>query len=231
MNLVSRFSAAVLALGLAASPAAAQLLSNPVYVNPNPGTGLTLNGEVGRGLNTASGKATSFNGRATLGMPMFQVTVGGGVMRPNGGGTSIANFMGQAVLKLPMGPAMPVNLGLFAGAGYASKSGTKTLSVPAGVVIGFHVPSPSASITPWVAPRINYVHTSITGGASGSSTHAGASAGLDVGLPMGLGFHAAVDYVYVKGSGGVSASTLSPFIIGGGISYKFTIPGLGMAGM
>jgi hypothetical protein len=223
MNVVTRISSVVLALGLIATPAAAQLLNDPVYVNPSMGTGLAIAGDVGYGINNASGKATSFNGRATLGLPMFQVTLGAGVMRPKGGGTSIANFMGQAAVKvLGSTPMMPVNVAIFAGAGYASKNGTKQTTIPAGVAIGLKFPSPGVSVEPWIAPRFNYAHVSTTGGSS-SLKKFGVSGGINIDLPVGFGFQAAADYLAISGG--------SPFLISGGIHYKFSVPGLGMAGM
>jgi len=229
MNVVTRISSVVLALGLVASPAAAQLLNDPVYINPNMGTGLSIAGDIGYGVNNASGKATSFNGRATLGLPMFQVTLGGGVMRPKGGGTTIANFMGQAGLKvLGSTPAMPVNVAIFAGAGYASKSGDKTTTIPAGVAIGLKLPSPGVSVEPWVAPRINYIHFSPATGTSSSETKFGVSGGVNVNLPGGFGFQAAADYIARSSVAGVS---MAPLVISGGLHYTFSVPGLGMAGM
>lgn len=221
MKAVSCISAAALALGLAAAPAAAQLLGNPVYVSPKGGTGVTISGDYGRGLNTNSGKGNSFNGRVTLGLPMVQIQVGAGSYKPKGG-VSTANFMGQAAIRLLGGGPMPANVSLFAGAGYASKSGTKTLTVPAGVAIGLNVPSPSVSVEPWIAPRINYMHVSVAG-ISSSQSKFGISGGVNLGLPMGLGFHAALDYVAISGA--------APLTFGIGVHYKFTVPGLGEMGM
>ncbi len=230
MNVVSRISSVVLALGLVASPAAAQLLNDPVYINPNMGTGLSIAGDIGYGVNNASGKNTSFNGRVTLGLPMFQVTVGGGMYHQKAVGTNpsvnTANFMGQAAVKvLGSTPMMPVNVTLFAGAGYASKSGVKTATVPAGVAIGLKLPSPGVSVEPWIAPRINYEHISFGGTIpSASETKFGISGGVNVDLPAGFGFQAAADYL-ARGSG------VSPFLISGGLHYTFSVPGLGMPGM
>lgn len=227
MNVVTRISSVVLALGLVASPAAAQLLNDPVYVSPNGGTGLTLAGDVGYGMNNASGKNSSFNGRVTLGLPMFQVTVGAGMFHQKAVGAApsvnTANFMGQAALKvLGSTPMMPVNVAIFAGAGYASKSGVKSTTVPAGVAIGLKFPSPGVSVEPWVAPRINYAHVS-AGGVSANQTKFGISGGLNIDLPVGFGFQAAADYLNISGG--------SPILISGGLHYKFSVPGLGMAGM
>jgi len=231
MNVVTRISSVVLALGLVASPAAAQLLNDPVYVNPNMGTGLAIAGDIGYGVNNASGKNTSYNGRVTLGLPMVQFTLGAGMYHQKAVGAApsvnTANFMGQAALKvLGSTPMMPVNVAIFAGAGYASKSGLKTTTVPAGVAIGLKLPSPGVSVEPWIAPRINYLHSSVsTGGvsASNSTTKFGISGGVNVDLPGGFGLQAAADYLAISGG--------SPFLISGGLHYAFSVPGLGMAGM
>ena len=220
----ARLSAMLSVLGLLATPALAQMIGNPVYFNQSGGTGITLNADYGRGLNTASTKTNYFGGRATLGLPMVAITVGAGSAKPSGG-TSETSFGGDVAVNVVKGPMVPVKLGLQAGAAYSSVSGVKTTRVPAGVVLTFNVKSPGASVEPWVAPRIDYEHVS-SGGISGSSTHVGASAGLNVGLPSGLGFHVALDYLYVKGAGAISSSDVSPFFVGAGVHYAIKIPSL-----
>jgi hypothetical protein len=220
----ARLSAAVSVLGLLATPALAQMMGNPVYFNQSGGVGVTINADYGRGVNNASGKTNYFGGRATLGLPMVAITLGAGSAKPSGG-TSMTSFGGDVAVTLVKGPMVPVKVALQAGGAYSSVSGTKTTRVPAGLVLTFNVKSPGASVEPWIAPRVDYTHVSV-GGASGSSTHAGASAGLNVGLPSGLGFHVALDYVYVKGAGGLSSSDLSPFTVGAGIHYAIKVPSL-----
>ena len=212
----TRLSGMVAVLALLASPALAQMLGNPNYFSPKAGVGLTLAADYGRGLNDASFKTNYFGGRATLGLPMVAITVGAGSEKPSGG-VSLMSFGGDVGVKVVKGPAVPVTVSVQAGAAYASKSGTKTLHVPAGVALAFNVKSPGASVEPWVAPRIDYMRVSV-GGLSGSDTKFGASGGVNVGVPSGIGFHVAVDYLNVSGG--------SPFLVGAGVHYAIKIPSL-----
>jgi hypothetical protein len=217
----ARLSALVSVLGLLATPALAQMIGNPVYFNQSGGVGLTLNADYGRGLNNASGKANYFGGRATLGLPIVAITVGAGSAKASGG-TAVTSFGGDAAVTVVKGPLVPVNVALQAGVGYSSVSGVKTMHVPAGVAVTFKVKSPGASVEPWVAPRVDYMHVS-AGGASASQTKFGGSAGLNVGLPTGLGFHVALDYLNISGA--------SPLTVGAGIHYAIKMPSLGPVGM
>lgn len=212
-----RLSGMVTALGLLAGPALAQMIGNPVYFSPKQGVGLTIAGDYGRGLNDASLKGNYFGGRATLGLPMFAVTLGAGSFKPKGATTSETSFGGDVGVTVLKGPAVPVTVSLQAGAGYSSVSGVKTLHVPAGAALAFNVKSPAASIEPWVAPRIDYARVKI-GTLSTNQTKFGASGGVNVGLPSGLGFHAALDYLNISGG--------SPFMVGAGVHYTIKIPSL-----
>lgn len=211
-----RLSAVVGILALFASPALAQMIGNPVYFSPKQGVGLTIAGDYGRGINDASGKTNYFGGRATLGLPMFAITLGAGSAKASGL-SSVTSFGGDAAVTVLKGPAVPVSVSLQAGAAYSSVSGVKTLHVPAGAALAFNVKSPSASIEPWVAPRVDYVSVKV-GGLSANDTKFGASGGVNVGLPSGLGFHAAVDYLNISGG--------SPIMVGAGVHYTIKIPSL-----
>jgi hypothetical protein len=226
---LARLSAAVSVLGLIASPAMAQMWGNPVYFSPKQAVGLTIAGDYGRGLNNASEKTNYFGGRATLGLPMVAITVGGGTEKPSGTftGENTPWFGGDVAATVLKGPVVPVSVSLQAGAAYSSKSGYKQLRAPLGVALAFNVKSPGASVEPWIGPRVDILHVSGTGITSATETHVGASAGLNVGLPSGVGFHVALDYLYVKApAGGGSSSDYSPFVVGAGIHYTIKIPSL-----
>ena len=216
----ARLSAMVSVLGLLATPAAAQMIGNPVYFNQSGGV-VTIDADYGRGLNNASEKMNYFGGRATLGLPVVAITVGAGSARPSGG-TSSTSFGGDVALNVVRDSLVPVKLALQAGAAYTSNylgSGATGWHVPAGAVVTFNVKSPGVSVEPWVAPRIDYTHASVSAGglsSSGSRTKFGASAGLNVGLPSGLGFHVAVDYLKISGG--------SPFLVGAGLHYAIRVP-------
>ena len=236
MAIFCRASWVVLALGLVASPVDAQLMNDPVQLSPKGEVGLTVAGDVGQGINGASGSHTSFNGRVTLGLPWLQVTVGVGLERFKGvflvnanqgatGSSTLvgwqpaatrANFMGLAALQLiPSTPTVPISVAFFAGVGHASAWGSTLTTVPVGLAVGLELSSSGTSIEPWIAPRFSRLHTS----GQDAETDSGVSGGLNVGLSMGLGFQAAVDYLKVPGD--------SPVIASIGVRYRFNVPGLG----
>jgi hypothetical protein len=189
---------------------------NPVYFTP-PSTGLTIAGDFGRGLNNASGKANYFGGRLVLGLPMVTVGVGGGTLRS--GGSGVTEFGGHAGVKVFGLPASGVSISVQAGLGYVKTGGITNLTIPAGVTLGFKPPSPGVSFEPWVNAGVRHLRQSGGAGPSASTTKMGASGGVNVGLPMGLGFHAALDYTNISGG--------SPFLVGAGVHYKISVPGLG----
>ncbi len=246
MRVFSRFAAAAFTIGLIAGPAAAQMVGNPVYFSPKHGTGITIAGDLGRGLNDASFKTNYYGGRATIGLPMFTISAGAGVVKPSGvfdvpGTESEVTFGGNVALNVFNPPLAPVAVSLQGGVGYVKTTGSgvaggdvTTLVFPLGVALAFSVPSPALSVEPWIAPRVHIVRTS--NGTSTTETNFGVSAGLNLGLPMGLGFHAAIDYVAVSDPDDVvplssSSSDVSPFLVGVGVHYKIALPGLGIPGM
>jgi hypothetical protein len=212
----ARLSGMVTVLGLLASPALAQMVGNPVYFSPKAGVGLTIAGDYGRGLNDNSGKMNYFGGRATLGLPMFAITLGGGSAKPSGG-TSTTSFGADAAVTVIKGPMVPVSVSLQAGVGSYKVLGTRVYNVPVGAALAFNVKSPGASVEPWVAPRLNIVHST-----GSTQSKFGASGGVNVGLPSGLGFHVALDYVAISGA--------APLTAGAGLHYAIKIPSLGPVG-
>jgi hypothetical protein len=218
MKALARFAVTGLVLTLAVSSASAQLINNPTYFTPKAGTGLTVAGEYGLGLNNNSGKGYSINARGELALPMISVSAGLGQFQPQGGGNGTINFFGGAGMTLMSLPLTGVSVSAHAAAGYFSKSGTNSINVPIGLTLGIKPPSPGVSFEPWVSARIHYTRTS-AGGFSASTTNVGAGAGVNVGLPMGLGLHAALDYLAVSGG--------APILFGIGAHYTFTVPGLG----
>jgi hypothetical protein len=217
MRALARFAAAGLVLSLAAKPAIAQLVYNPTYFAPNPGTGLTVSGDFGDQVSPSTAKGTSFGARADLGLPMITVGVGLASFKADGvGAASTINFAGTAGYTLMSLPLTGVSVSLHAGVGYWSKSGANQMNVPFGVTLGIKPPSPGVSLEPWVSVRGHYFKPNV----GSATTKFGGSAGVNVGLPMGLGFHGAVDYLNISGG--------APFTIGVGVHYKFSVPGLGV---
>ena len=217
---------ASLALALSASTATAQMIGNPVYVPIGMGTGVSLAGDYGRGLNNASGKGNYFGGRVTLGLPFFYVMAGAGTFKAKGAASSQTAFgadIGMNLLDLPL---VPVKVSAQAGGGYVKSGSYKQLDVPIAVAIGLSLPTPGIGITPWVAPRVHIQHTS-GAGASSTDVRFGGSAGINAHFGM-LGVHAAVDYISFKApaGSGLSSGDVSPLVFGIGASLGLTVPGL-----
>ena len=225
---------AALALGLAVvvSPASAQLNSIPVYFNPKGGTGFTLAGDFGKGMNAQSGKNTAFGVRASVGGGPFSIGAGLGSVNPAVGTQRVSeiHYMGNAALRVVGGPLIPVSVSVQAGVGYLKQdipAGTttvsvKTLNVPIGVGIGLSVPTPGFSFDPWIAPRVTINAVEILG-TTVTNSGVGVSGGVNLAFVMGLGLHLGFDWTKVGGA--------KPFVIGAGLHYKFGPPGIPVPGL
>ena len=208
-------AALALAVGLVVAPAAAQLNSIPVYFNPKGGTGFTLAGDFGKGVNTQSGKNTAFGVRASVGGGPF--SIGAGVGTVSLAGQSEVQYMGNAALRIVGGPLIPVSVAVQAGVGYLKVGSVKTLNVPIGVGIGLSVPTPGFSFDPWIAPRVTINAVEFLG-TTVTNSGVGVSGGVNLAFVMGLGLHLGFDWTKVGGS--------TPLIIGAGVHYKFGPPGI-----
>lgn len=233
---VTRTAALALALALVAGPASAQIFNHPVYYQPTHGVGLTIAADFAMGVNsdaelTLDNKPMAYGGRVTLGLPKVSVTAGASAINPRGGADTEIGFGGNVAVSVFDLPAAPVTVSLQAGVGYVKFGGggvpgsdLTNLEFPIGAAVGIKVPSPALSVTPWAAPRVHIQRVEF-GGVSDTEVGFGASAGIDLGLPTGLGFHAALDWMTI------GDPSVKPFRVGIGAHYKFSIPGLGMAGM
>ena len=210
-------AALALAVGLVVAPAAAQLNSIPVYFNPKGGTGFTLAGDFGKGVNTQSGKNTAFGVRASVGGGPF--SIGAGVGTVSLAGQSEVQYMGNAALRIVGGPLIPVSVAVQAGVGYLKVASVKTLNIPIGIGIGLSVPTPGFSFDPWIAPRVTVNAVEILG-ITTTNSGVGVSGGVNLAFVMGLGLHLGFDWTKVGGA--------QPLIIGAGVHYKFGPPGIPM---
>lgn len=208
-------AALALAVGLVVAPAAAQLNSIPVYFNPKGGTGFTLAGDFGKGVNTQSGKNTAFGVRASVGGGPF--SIGAGVGTVSLAGQSEVQYMGNAALRIVGGPLIPVSVAVQAGVGYLKVGSVNTLNIPIGIGIGLSVPTPGFSFDPWIAPRVTVNAVEILG-ITTTNSGVGVSGGVNLAFVMGLGLHLGFDWTKVGGS--------TPLIIGAGVHYKFGPPGI-----
>ena len=226
----------VLAVAVLTVPAHGQLSGLPDYFSPKGTTGLTLSGDYGRCTSECGGGLNpSFIGaRATLGLPIVTIGVGGGSYNTDvSGADKEITFASNVAVRLIGGALLPVSVNVQAGVGFLKVGDLTTdfielttTTVPIGVGIAANVPTPGASIEPWIAPRIQVTRTKLElflgGPLSGTSTdtHFGISGGVNIGLAGGLGFHAAFDYLNLNG--------VSPITIGVGLHYTFKLPGIGV---
>lgn len=224
-KLCGRVACIVLAAGMMAAPAVAQLHGNPTYPAIY-GTGFTLLADYGRGLNDEAWKSNYFGGRAALGLPMVSLWAGAGTVKTDEtldpGSESEIVYGGGGAVNIVQGPLVPVIVALSAGFGYLSEEGYgSTITVPAGVVLAINVPSPTVDVKPWIMPRVELQAFSPESGLLDSQTEfgVGVSGGLNVTLPTGFGFHVTADWR--------SLNDMTPIYLGGGIHYKFPIPSLG----
>lgn len=189
----------VLTMGLAmlaAVPVQAQLTNFPVYAQPTGAPATYVGATYGRGLNDASGKTDAYGafvGRtgigqrasifAGLGMldldPDSEWTFGGGV----------------AVDLLPAGGSAQV--ALQGGIGYFSPvDDASNLHFPIGVALKGNIEGPTATVVPWVMPRLS-INRAKVGDISDTSTDFGVSGGVAFTLPGGFGAHTALDLLAV----------------------------------
>ncbi len=217
---------ALLAIAVTASSAAGQIANQPVYVSPKHGTGLSINFDYGKGLNTESRKLNAIGGRATLGLGFISVSAGASSV--DLGASSEISFGGNVEVNVFNAPLVPVGVSVFGGFGTIDRGAGSERSFPVGAAIAVKPPTPGLGIELWAAPRLNIVNVESSGfGGGGTETDFGISGGVNLSQPTGLGIHVALDFVSVGDTDG-DGSNDNPLIFGLGAHYKFTIPGLGM---
>jgi hypothetical protein len=233
---VGRMAMVTLAVLPLATPARAQLLANPVYVSPKAPVGLTLAADFGTTAQsklagvTQSAKPTNLGVRATLGLPIITLGVGAGLYDPKGGADKVTQLSADAALKIFSPPLVPVGVAFQAGIGYAKRDSTfKEYTVPLAIGIAVKPPTPGLSVEGWAAPRVQLGLVSASGNSTVQAGY-GVSAGVNLGLPTGLGVHAAVDWSKMaqKTTGALPLPEAQTLVIGVGVHYTFTIPGLPM---
>ena len=219
-----------------ATPARAQLLANPVYVSPKAPVGLTLVADFGTTAQTKldgvtqTVKPMNLGVRATLGLPIITLGVGAGLYDPKGGASKVTQFSADAALKIFSPPLVPVGVAFQAGIGYAKRDSTfKEYTVPIALGIAVKPPTPGLSVEGWAAPRVQLGLVSASGNSTVQAGY-GISAGVNLGLPTGLGVHAAVDWSKLaqKTTTALSLPQAQTLVLGVGVHYTFTIPGLPM---
>jgi hypothetical protein len=185
-----------LCLAAVAVPVEAQLWFFPDYAAPSaygmPASFVAAT--YGRGMNDASGKLDAYGavvGRSGLG-DRFTVMAGLGMIDDV---DSEWTFGGAVSADLLSGGGN-AQVSIQGGIGYLGIDvGGETLSsmrFPIGVALKTRMEGPTATVTPWVMPRLNISRISFMG-ESESETDFGASGGFSVTLPGGFGVHTALD--------------------------------------
>jgi hypothetical protein len=232
-----------LVASLAANTASAQMYGAPVYFSPAFGTGVGVFGTFATGLNDDAklfdptwDQPKGFGGHIILGLSKFQIMGGATYVEagaPEGIDDKELSFGGNLGLTLFRTPASVLVVNVQAGAGYVkfgdSSSGElKIWNFPIGVGISANVPVVGAFVEPWIAPRVHIFSTSVTGFESETDVGFGVSGGLNANLLLGIGAWAALDWYSVKF--GDSTESTTPLTVGGGLSWKFSVPSLGIPG-
>jgi hypothetical protein len=213
-----------LMLGLVAGVqhAAAQVRGIPVYNSGVP-RGIAIYGDVGFS-NADAGKGTAFGVSGRAGFGPLGATATLSTFNPNGPGSSDVSVGATLNYKLFGGPLVPLSVTLQGGIGYSKPdtglfpgSNATELHFPVGVGFALTIPNPALAIRPWIAPRLDIVHASVSG-TSDSRTKFGLGGGLELNLLNGFGIHAAYDRVFLDGG--------DPSVFGVGAHFAFRVPGL-----
>lgn len=221
---------AFLVLTFGAAPLAAQNPGLPVY-NLGVPRGIGLYGDLGF-PNDAAGKGAAYGVTGRAGFGDLGVTATLSADNPKGDAGSDVAVGGSLNYRLLGGPLVPLSVTLQAGASY-SKPGENFVTAPGSggpvlehdlyhfpIGIGFAlvIPNPVLAIHPWLAPRVDIVHTKASG-ISDTQTNFGLSGGLEFNLLNGFGIQAAYDRVFAK-------DAADPGTFGLGAHYTFRVPGL-----
>jgi hypothetical protein len=214
--------AALVSLGAGVPRAAAQVQGLPVYNSGVP-RGIAIYGDVGFPDDNA-GKGTAFGVSGRFGFGALGATAILSTFDPDGPGSSDVSVGATLNYKIFGGPLVPLSVTLQGGIGYAKPENgllpgndATELHFPIGVGFALTIPNPALAIRPWIAPRVDITHASVSG-TSDSQTNFGLGAGLELNLLNGFGLHAAYDRVFVDGG--------DPSVFGLGAHYAFRVPGL-----
>jgi Outer membrane protein beta-barrel domain len=214
--------ALILLLGGRVPGAVAQVRGIPVY-NSGVATGIAIYGDVGFS-NQNAGKGTAFAATGQAGFGPLGATATLSTFNPDGPGGSDVSVGATLNYKVFGGPLVPLSVTLQGGIGYSKPdtgllpgSDVNELRFPVGVGFALTIPNPVLAIKPWIAPRLDIVHSSVSG-TSDTQTNFGISAGLELNLLNGFGLQAAYDRVFLDGG--------DPGVFGLGAHYAFRVPGL-----
>lgn len=234
MTFVARTSALIAIVACLALPAAAQVPGIPVY-NQGVPRGIGIYGDVGFPDDDAGG-GTAFGVTGRAGFGFVGVTAMLSTYKPDGDDDHHVSVGATGNLRLFGGPLVPLSVTLQGGAGYTKLGGdldVKQWYFPVGLGFALTIPNPALAIRPWLAPRLDIVHTSgdvlalpassvpqvpSSPSGNGTDTRFGLSGGVELNLLNGFGLQAAYDRTFGDGT--------DPSVFGVGAHYNFRVPGL-----
>lgn len=199
--------AAALALALLPGAANAQVRGLPV-VNSGFGFGAGAAADIGF-ANDAAGGGTTVGAHLSAGVGIIGLT--GSVSRGSVDGNSVWSQGASASLRVFGGPLIPLRLTLQGGAAFWDEGIVDALHVPVSLGIALVIPNPVFAIRPWLAPRIDYLRTTVENSET-SQTELGISGGIELGFLSGMTIRTAYDRLLVDGDPGI-------FSIGVGMSF------------
>lgn len=180
-------------------PLAAQSWFFPDFALPSAGDQATkwLGATYGRGLNENSGEADAFGISLGTAEGRFSFSASLGYISEDPGDYTAGASIGVDLNTGP-GPRFSIQGGV-GWIDFDFFDDTVTfLRFPIGLALKQRIEGESATVIPWVMPRLNLVRAS-GGGESETESDFGASGGVSITMTSGLGFHAALDGLFHEG--------------------------------
>lgn len=151
-------------------------------------------GTYGRGLNDHSGEVGAFG--AAIGRTAKRVTFMGAFGHPSEHGLTAGASLGVD-LNTGEGPQLSAQVGV----GWMDTDPTEVTPtfwrIPIGLALKGSLGSETTAVIPWVMPRLNISYAT-GGGDRDTETDFGASGGVYITMENGLGFHGALDALFVN---------------------------------
>jgi hypothetical protein len=202
------------ALGAAASAGglAAQVRGLPVR-NAGLGTGASIAGDLGF-PNSDAGSGYALGATFGLGAGPIGFTVTAARFDPKGAAAKQNSFGGTLNLKVFGGPLVPLTVTMQGGLAYQKSGAIGDYHMPLGVGFALTIPNPAFSLKPWVAPRLDFTHTSNPTAAGSSNTSKfGISGGVDIGFLGGFMIRTMYDRVHL-------AQGINPAVVSVGLGLR-----------
>ena len=184
------FTIACFAALLVATPATGQLVNFPVLAIPSGDGNTSIGAGWGRGLNDQSGKLDLIGAGFASHRETVSFGASGGYLLQDAPADNEVALSGSVAYHVPSSGS--VGIGIQTGIGWFNP-GESILLIPVGVSISGSTEAGSATVSPWIMPRVQF--TRVGGTASSTETDFGASGGVAVQTEGGFGFGLAFDVI------------------------------------